>query len=364
MNGNYYAVIMAGGGGTRLWPLSRQDKPKQTLKLIGERTLFQIAVDRLLGLFPADHIMVVTSQGLADMFHQDVPDIPEDNYIIEPSGRDTAAAIGLSAITIKQRDPDAIMAVLTADHFIEREGRFLHVLRAAEQVAEEDFLVTLGIHPTFPSTGFGYIQQGSLLGEYENFVVFRAETFKEKPNLETAKAFIEAEDHSWNSGMFIWKVSRVLGEIERQMPPLHQVLSKIEAAWGTSSQQAVLEKEWNSLEKISIDFGIMEGAENVAVIPARGLGWSDVGSWNAVYDVLPKSSEGNVNNCPENMLVDSKDTLIFANDDCGRLVVAMGVEDLIIVDTSDVLLVCDKDHAQNVRSIVDKLKELSKTNYL
>ena len=173
MNDHYYAVIMAGGGGTRLWPLSRKDKPKQMLKLDGERTLFEIAVDRLLGLFPADRILVVTSGHQAEIFQQNQPEIPVENYIIEPSGRDTAAAIGLAAVFLKMRDPDAIMAVVTADHYIEREGRFLHVLRAAEQVADEGYLVTLGIQPTFPSTGFGYIQQGSYLGTYENINLSR-----------------------------------------------------------------------------------------------------------------------------------------------------------------------------------------------
>ena len=182
MDDHYYAMIMAGGGGTRLWPLSRVDRPKQMLKLAGERTLFQVAVDRLLGLFPADRILVVTSEIQAEIFKEQSPEIPAENYIIEPEGRDTAAAIGLAAVVLQQRDPQAIMAVVTADHFIEREGRFLHVLRAAHQVASEGFLVTLGIQPTFPSTGFGYIQQGSYLGTHENIIAFKAESFKEKPD--------------------------------------------------------------------------------------------------------------------------------------------------------------------------------------
>ncbi|MFN2144694.1 MAG: mannose-1-phosphate guanylyltransferase, partial [Anaerolineales bacterium] len=339
MNDNYYAVIMAGGGGTRLWPLSRKQSPKQTLKLDGERSLFEIAVSRLLGLFPAERILVVTSASLAEFFKQDQPEIPAENYVIEPSGKNTAAAIGLAAVTLKMRDPQAVMAVVTADHFIEREGRFLHVLRSAGQVAEDGYLVTLGIQPTYPATGFGYIQQGAYLGTYANIVVFKAERFKEKPDQKTAIEFIEGEDHSWNSGMFIWQVEKILAEIKRQMPQLDGVLNAIAAAWDTPNRQSVLEKEWETLDKVSIDFGIMEGAENVAVIPARGLGWSDVGSWNTVYEVLPKTAEGNVLNSEQCIAQQTRNTMIFAGEDSKRLIVTLGVDNLVIVDTGDVLMI-------------------------
>lgn len=364
MNDHYYAVIMAGGGGTRLWPLSRQDKPKQLLRLVGERTMFQIAVDRLLGLLPINHIFVVTSKFQADMFQEMYPELPAENFIIEPCGRDTAAAIGLSAVTLKKHDPQAVMAVVTADHFIEREARFLHVLRAAYQVAEEGYLVTLGIHPTFPSTGFGYIQQGDYLGTYEGIVAFTALNFKEKPDDETARKFVEAEDHSWNSGMFIWKVGDILSEVQRQMPQLHQALEAIDAAWSTQNHADVLARVWDGLDKVSVDFGIMEGAEKVAVIPARGLGWSDVGSWNTVFDVLPKDLNGNVVNTERHLNQDSSDSLVFTNGEGKRLIVTIGVHDLIIVDTGDVLLVCDKEHAQDVREVVNRLKEEDHQDYL
>jgi len=364
MNDHYFAVILAGGGGTRLWPLSRKDKPKQMLKLDGERTLFEVAVDRLLGLFPADRIMVVTSEPQAQTFQTELPEIPVENYVIEPSGRDTAAAIGLAAVALKKRDPQAVMAVVTADHYIEREGRFLHVLRAAGQVAEEGYLVTLGIQPTFPSTGFGYIQQGSYLGTYENIVVFKAGSFKEKPDARKAIEFLEAEDHSWNSGMFIWQVEKVLAEIQRQMPQLNKALEKISAAWGRPEYRDVINKVWSKLDKVSIDFGVMEGAQNVAVIPARGLGWSDVGSWNAVYEVLPKTAEGNVINCTDHISADTSNSLVFANGESDRLIVTLGISDMVIVDTKDVLMVCDKSYAQKVRDVVNQLNEKGKKNYL
>ncbi len=364
MNEHNYAVIMAGGGGTRLWPLSRKDKPKQMLKLDGERTLFEIAVERLLGLFPVEKIMVVTSASQAEVFQKELPAIPAENYVIEPFGRDTAAAIGLAAVALKHRDPQAIMAVVTADHYIDRESRFLHVLRAASQVADDGYLVTLGIQPTFPSTGFGYIQQGSYLGTYENIVVFNALSFKEKPDMETAIQFIEAEDHSWNSGMFIWKVDQILSEISRLMPKLDKGLNNIAAAWGTPEHTKVLLEEWEMLEKVSIDFGIMEKAQNVAVIPARGLGWSDVGSWNAVYEVLPKSAMENVIICKQHITEDTENTLIFTKEESDRLIVTLGIKDTVIVDAGDVLLICDKDHAQDVRGIVKQLEEEGKNIYL
>lgn len=364
MTEHYYAVIMAGGGGTRLWPLSRQSKPKQMLKLVGDRTLFQIAADRLIGLFPMDHVYVVTSASQAVEFQASCPDIPLENYVIEPSGKDTAAAIGLAAITLKQRDPKAIMAVVTADHFIESVERFLQALRAAAEVAEDGYLVTLGILPTFPSTGFGYIQQGDYLGTHQNVVVFRALSFKEKPDRETAVNFLENQDHSWNSGMFIWQVSRVLNEIERQMPELHQALTKVEEAAGTPKLSAVLEAVWQELEKVSIDFGIMEGAEDVAVIPAKGLGWNDVGSWNAMFEVLEADDQGNVFNCKDHLNLETNGSLVFSNREIDRLIVTIGVKDLVIVDTGDVLLVCSKEQAQDVRQVVMMLKEQGKRQYL
>lgn len=364
MSEHYYAVIMAGGGGTRLWPLSRNSRPKQMLKLEGDRTLFQVAVDRLVGLFPLERIYVVTSQDQAAVFQQHSPEIPPENYIIEPSGKDTAAAIGLAAMALHAKDPQAIMAVVTADHFIDNVGRFLHALRTAEEVAAKGYLVTMGILPTFPSTGFGYIQQGDYLGTFEGIVVFEALSFKEKPDRETALKFVEDQDHSWNSGMFIWQAGQVLGEIERQMPKLDKVLKAAERALGTEDYPKVLRKAWKKLEKVSIDFGIMEGARNVAVIPAKGLGWNDVGSWNALFDVLKADEHGNVFNCKQHLNLDARGTLVFANPEVERLIVTIGVKDLVVVDTGDVMLVCSKDRAQDVRQVVKTLAEQGKQHYL
>jgi mannose-1-phosphate guanylyltransferase len=364
MSVNYYAVIMAGGGGTRLWPLSRNKRPKQMLQLLGERTLFQVAVDRIAPLFSLDKILVVTTSEQAVALHKQYPEIPQENFITEPAPRGTASAIGLTAAVLKKRDPSAVMAVLTADHFIEHEDRFIQVLKAAEKTAMDDYLVTLGIHPTFPATGFGYIQQGGYLNAYEEVDVFHAEGFKEKPDLKTAKKLVEGEDHSWNSGMFIWRVEKIMAEFQRQMPDLYAALEEIGAGVDTPKYDEIINRVWLALDNETIDYGIMEGAEKVAVIPAKGLGWNDVGSWNALFDVLPADKDGNIVDSPEYININSQNNLIHLNGKQDRLIVTIGVQDLVIVDTGDVLLICHKDQAQDVRQVVNLLKEKNDRRYL
>ena len=212
MLANYYAVIMAGGGGTRLWPLSRKARPKQMLRLLEERSLFQTSVQRLDGVFPPDRIYVVTVEEQAAELQQQCPQIPAENYLLEPMPRGTASVIGLAAVALKRRDPQAVMAVLTSDHYIGNEPGFRELLAAAYDVAQEDYLVTLGISPTFPATGYGYIQRGALLGSYRDYEVYRALRFKEKPAEKQAQRMLASGDHSWNSGMFVWKVDRILEE--------------------------------------------------------------------------------------------------------------------------------------------------------
>jgi len=360
MDKNSYAVIMAGGGGTRLWPLSRRERPKQMLKLFGDRSLFQIAVDRLKPIFQPEQIIIITSENIATEFQEQCPDIPEENYIIEPVGRDTAAAIGLAARELVKRNPEAIMAVVTADHFIDNEDKFREVLLSAKSVAEEEHLVTLGIHPTCPATEFGYIQQGDYLGTYEGNIVFRAITFKEKPDKQSARVLISGEDHSWNSGMFIWKANRIMQEIERLMPELFAVLE----LWGSDGFSEDVVKAWENLEKVSIDFGVMEHAKDVVVIPAKGLGWNDVGSWNALFDVLDVDEDGNIIGSIEKLNLDSNNVLIHQNSGNERLIVTIGVDDLVVVDTGDVLLICDRHKAQNVRQVVKILNEKRKDKFL
>ncbi len=348
---NYYAVIMAGGGGTRLWPLSRQKHPKQSIRLLGARTLFQIAVDRLAPLFPPERILVVTSAQYAQDLRAQRPSLPEDSFVIEPEPRGTAPALGLAAVTVRRRDPQGVMACLTADHFMADEARFRALLSAAAEVAEQDFLVTLGITPTFPSTGFGYIQRGNGLGPFGGFEAFRAARFKEKPALPEAEAMVADGLHTWNSGMFVWKATRLMQEFQWQMPGFHHQLLQMEA------DPAAVARLWPGVVNTTIDYGIMEGAEQVAVIPAAGLGWNDVGSWESLLDVLPSDEAGNVVVGAELIGPETRGTLVHAGAQGGKLVAAIGVTDLVIVDTGDVLLVCPRDRAQEVRAIVAELKK-------
>ena len=356
---NYYAVIMAGGGGTRLWPLSRKAKPKQMLKLVDERTLFQSAVERLDGLFPPENIYVVTVAEQAAELQAQAPQIPAENYLLEPMQRGTASVVGFAAVAIQNRDPEASMAVLTADHVIKNEARYRQLLSAAYEAAQDGYLVTLGITPTYPATGYGYIQQGEEIGAYRGLTVYRALRFREKPSEVRAREMLKNGDHAWNSGMFVWRVERILEEFARQMPELHRKLMEISAAWNQPQRPEVIRQIWPGIQPQTIDFGIMENARDVAVIPAQDLGWSDVGSWDALFDVLPADGDGNIVMGGMHVPVDTRDTLIYMNQE-HHLIVTIGVEDLVVVDTGDVVLVCKKDQAQKVRQVVDRLKRENK----
>jgi mannose-1-phosphate guanylyltransferase len=357
-----YAVIMAGGGGTRLWPLSRKSHPKHVLPLLGEQTLFQGAVHRLDGFIPPERILVVTAADQAEELMRQAPQLTQASFLIEPKPRGTASAIGLAAAVLNKRDPEAAMLVLTSDHYIRNIDLFHLVMEAAIQVARKNYLVTLGVAPTFPSTGYGYIQRGATLPEKFEYPVHRVKQFTEKPDESKARAMLASGDNSWNSGMFIWRADRILDEFARQMPDLKTVLDRIGAAWGTPEQDAVLGSEWPLLKAETIDYGIMEHAENVAVLSASGLEWSDVGSWDSLFDVLLPDEQGNVVVNSENMLLETHDSLIYSNEK--KLVVTIGLDDLIIVDSGDALLVCRRDQAQQVRQVIVNLKKSQQEDYL
>ncbi len=360
MTESLYAVIMAGGSGTRLWPLSRSERPKQMLKLFGERTMFQLSVDRLLPLLPADHIFVVTAAEQAPLLAAQYPELPDENFIVEPLGRGTAPCIGLAAMVLQQRDPTAVMAVVTADHLIRRADTFRAVLRAAQHIAEQDYLVTLGIAPTFPATGYGYIRRGAALGQINGFDCYHVECFTEKPDASTAAMFLKEGVYSWNSGMFIWRAARILEEIHRWMPTLSTTLDSLTHAWGTSEYPATLGRLWPALPKEMIDYGVMEKADRVAVIPVD-LDWSDIGAWPAVMALQPKDAAGNVL-LGDVVAIDSADTMVLAQG--GRLIVTIGVQDLIVVDTADAVLITRREQAERVKEALDHLRAQGRTHYL
>lgn len=357
-----YAVIMAGGGGTRLWPVSRKERPKQLLPLLGKETLFQSTVARLEALFPPERILVVTVAEQAREMREQVPAIPVENYLIEPAPRGTASVVALAAAVLQKRDPQAVMAIQTADHHIRNRDLFNYLISTALDVAEKDYLVTLGITPTFPSTAYGYIQQGEpMIGEYK-YPVYTVKRFKEKPDEATAQELLRSGDHSWNSGMFVWRVDVILSEIQRQMPRLYDAVGAIAAAWNTPQRDEVVRSRWMDLKSQTIDYGVMEKAERVAVLPAGGLGWSDVGSWDSLFEVLMPDMNGNVATNAQHLGLDTHNTLVYGTDQ--RLVVTIGLDDIVVVDAGDVLMICKVDQSQKVRDVVEHLRKHHQDEYL
>lgn len=348
----YHAVILAGGSGTRLWPLSRDHRPKQLLRLLGERTMFQLALDRLAPLFPPERLSIITRAEHVDLLRQQTPQLPEGCFIIEPEGRGTAPAIGLAAIHLSRKDPDATMAVLTADHLIADAVGFRRVLTAAEHLALNGYFVTLGITPTSPSIAYGYIRQGTSLGVVDGFPAFHVASFIEKPDLETAIAMLKIGEYSWNSGMFIWRVQRILDEFNRQMPELFEQLLVVQAALETLHYQETLHRVWPQVSKQTIDYGILESAQQVAVIPVE-IGWKDIGSWDSLLSILPTDMDGNILIGPH-IGIDTHDTMAFGEN---RLIATIGVHDMIIVDAGDAILVCPHGREQDVRELVLRLKQ-------
>lgn len=363
MDSHFYAVIMAGGGGTRLWPVSRKQSPKQMLRIFENQSLFQLAVARLSGLFPPERIFVVTLAEQADSLQAECPELPIENFLIEPAPRGTASVVGLAASFIKHKDREAVMAVLTADHIIENTELFQHLLTTAGEIAGKDYLVTLGIEPTYPSTGYGYIESGkSLKGKFD-LPAHEVIRFIEKPDEQKAGQFLTKGGYFWNSGMFIWKVDRILEEFELQMPVLKETLDLLYSVMGGPNYKELLDKEWLRITPQTIDYGIMENAAYVAVLPVKDLGWSDVGSWDSLFDFLERDNQGNVVFGKNQITIETKNSIIYQSTS-NRLTVAMGLDDIVIIDTDDALLVCKRGETQKVRQIVELLKQKKMQNYL
>jgi len=358
---HYYAVILAGGGGTRLWPMSRADVPKQLLALVEENSMFRVSVERLAPLFPPEQIYVVTGRKYVDMMRADAPQIPPENFIAEPYGKNTAPAAALAVTIIHERDPQATIALLTADHHIAYKEKFRRVLEAAYKLAQEDWIVTLGISPSLPSTGFGYIRRGDLLREVDGFTCYHSREFTEKPDTQTAARFIRSGEYSWNSGMFIWRTDNALTEFARYQPIIHQAMLALQPSVNTPEYNARLAEIWEQIPTTQIDAGLMEKSQKIAVIPVD-IGWSEVGSWDALFDILDLDTDGNgfKGASPNRLAIDTKNTLVYSD----KLTVTIGVEDLVIVDTQDVLMICKKDRTQDVRKVVDMLRDMKHETYL
>lgn len=358
-----YGVIMAGGGGTRFWPLSRQAKPKQLLNLSGKEVMVNEAVDRLARTADKDDIFIVTNKTQADaMKSVTAGRIKPDHILSEPSARNTAACIGYAAMEILKKYGDGIMVITPSDAFIKNSDEFTRVLSVAVKEAEEnDKLVTVGITPTFPATGYGYIKfakESSNTGA-DTVRALKVEEFKEKPDLETAKAYVASGSYAWNSGMFIWKASTILRNFEVFLPEIYADILKIGNAMKTPAEKSVIDEVYPQIQSISIDYGIMEKSSDVMVVPGE-FGWNDVGSFDMLKVMHDEDADGNVvvGNCVN---IDTKNSVVYSS---GRLVTTLGLDNVVAVETEDGIMVCSKDRVQDVKMIVEKLKAEGKKEYL
>ncbi len=346
-----YAVIMAGGIGSRFWPKSRQSRPKQFLNVFGPSTLIQNTVSRLQGLIPPERCLIVTHERYVEQTHEQLPAVPAENILAEPISRNTAPCIAYAAAQLLARDPDATMVVLPADHLIQNVKEFHRVLQVAIDKAQEPgALVTIGITPTHPETGYGYIQfDGSTAGG-DTPRPCAVRTFAEKPDLHTAESFLDSGDFLWNSGMFIWRADTIMGQLKEHLPDAFDAFVPYRAAIAAPNERDVLTEAFQKSPKISIDYGVMERAKSVYVVPGS-FGWSDVGDWRAVYGLSDKNEHGNA--IQGNVIVhDSSRCLVQGND---RLVVLVGIHDAVVVDTDDAVLICNTESAQQVKNVVDYL---------
>lgn len=353
-------LVLAGGTGSRLWPRSRRTKPKQFLPLLSKRTMLQETLERVAPLVEPGRVFVVTGEDYAQMVREQLSSVPPSNIILEPGGRGTAPAIGLAAIHMRRSAPDAVMAVLSADHLILRDAAFRTALQAAEAAANEGYLVTLGIKPAFANTGYGYIKCGDVITQSHGLAIHRVGRFMEKPDQQTAEGYIASGDYYWNAGIFVWRTQSFLDAVERYLPRLRDQLNRIQARFGRSSHHAELTHIWDEVENITVDYGIMERAPNVAVIPVD-IGWSDVGDWHTLTSLMSDDESANVVIGPH-VEVDTHSTLIYS--DSGRIIATIGLKGFLVVDTGDALLIAPRDRAQDVKKIVDQLRSEGRSDVL
>lgn len=365
---NAYAVIVAGGGGTRLWPKSRKKTPKQLLTITGKDTLLKLTYDRVSEIFPKERILVITLRDYADEVRRELPKLPKENFIYEPEGKNTAMAMGSATAFVHARDKEAVLINLSADHVIENGDKFAKVVLAALETATKgDYIVTIGMKPTFAHTGLGYIKIGKQLGRVrvvgKDIYAFEGKGFKEKPDLVTAQSFFASGQYLWNAGIYCWSTQNGLEAFNKYAPQLGKLLRKILESVGTKNEESTLKNIYSKAENAQIDIAVSEKASNIAVVPGD-FGWSDVGDWKVVYDTLDKDKSGNVIvNEEKSDYVDigSKNILVETN---GRLIVTIGLEDIVVIDTHDAILICNKNKTQDVKKAVEKLKEEKKNKYL
>lgn len=364
-------LIMAGGSGTRFWPLSTNERPKQFLDLVSDKTMIRETVNRVTKLIPAEKIFISTNIDYLDIVKKELPEIPERNIIFEPMARDTAACIGYAALIIKKLYENSIMAVLPSDHLIKKEKEFLESLEFAFEKAKNDVIVTLGIKPSYPETGYGYIEyiknkNSAKEQSKEKFEIYKVKSFREKPNKEIAEKYIEKGNYLWNSGMFVWKTDFILNEIRKYMDSHKPVTDKIEEMLSNidlnefygKKLSSYVSEEFEKFEKISIDFGVMEHTRAVLVIPVD-IDWNDVGSFKSLEDVFPKDKDNNIVKAEKYEEIESEGNIII-NKENDKIIATIGLEDIVIVNTKDALLVCHKEKSQEIKKILTKIKKYKK----
>jgi mannose-1-phosphate guanylyltransferase len=351
---------MAGGKGARFWPLSRASRPKQLLDIVGDKTMIQQTIERVSALVPEQNIIIVTGQDHADILKSQVPAVPASNIIIESFSRNTAPCICLAALTILERSGDNVMVVLPADHHIGNSAAFCHYIKAACAAAQStSCLIAVGISPSKPETGYGYIQMDKSAGQYLGKDFYHVSAFHEKPTPDRARQFLNDGGYLWNSGMFVWRVSSILQAVERHLPDVYSELKSITPPLSETNSTSAIREAYSRIRSVSIDYGVMEHADNVLTVKAD-FDWNDIGSWSAVYDVLPKDINDNA--VTGNAIsIDSRQNYVHSPK---RLTALVGVENLVIVDTDDALLVCARDKAQDVKRVVEDLEARNKKRIL
>ncbi|MBK5269426.1 MAG: mannose-1-phosphate guanylyltransferase [Bacteroidia bacterium] len=360
MNKHHYVAIMAGGIGSRFWPMSRTNYPKQFLDILGTgKTMIQQTFERYCKLVSKENIYIVTAKEYVDIIKKQLPDIAKENILAEPSRKNTAPCIAYIAFKLLNKDPKAVMIAAPADNIILEADEFIKTgHKALDFVDQENALVTIGIKPSYPNTGYGYIQYDTLQAAPG---VFRVKTFTEKPNLELAEKFISSGDFLWNAGIFTWKVKNVVAAIEKHLPEIYEVFAAEKDKFNTQEEEAVIEQIYPQCTSISIDFGVMEKADNVFVIPAS-FGWSDLGTWNSAWENMEKDASSNAIAGKKVMLVDVNNSMVHVDDN--KLVLLQGLEGYVVVDTKDVLLVCKKDKEQSIKDYVAEIKKTMGDKYL
>lgn len=356
MKSNLFAVIMAGGQGTRLWPRSRHKRPKQLLDIVGSKSMIQQTVGRIRPIIPDERIFIVSNEIHVEELKNHIPFVPESNIVVEPIGRNTAPAIGLTSLYIRRLNPEAVSVVLPSDQIVQKEEAFWDTIKRAGAAAENgDYLVTLGMKVTSPETGYGYIHKEDQIEDG----LYKVNAFIEKPSMEKAEEFMKDGEYLWNSGIFVWRVDLILRMIGEYLPDLYRGLMEIDKALGTVKEKRTIKSVYSELEGVSVDFGILEKSKNVTVIPSD-FGWNDLGSWAALDSIFMKGPHGNIEQA-KHVSIDTTNTLVYSSR---KLVATIGIKDLIIVETEDALLVCHKERAQDVKKLVDKLKSDGLVEYL